>query len=53
VAINDALPFEASHTVTYFQFHINLLLPSYLFPLFASHIAPVTKKQNAQPMVIE
>ena len=27
MAINDAMPPEAAHVVTYFKFHINLLLP--------------------------
>jgi len=31
VAINNALPLEATHVVIYFPFHINLLLPSHFY----------------------
>ena len=38
VTINNALPFEATRVLTYmyFRFHINLLLPSYLYLFYIS-----------------
>ena len=46
MAINDALPLEASMPLIIFNFVFNLLLPTYLYLLFTSHFA-LTKNQNS------